>query len=222
MTWNSDCCGLAGYVLGAVLSLGVEFGGRMRICFIRQQQGERVRVYDDAAMVGSREETWMPLGEQPCPIHTGSICGSMCVACMLLCLAIGNMHMQVCMSNPGLLIASKLVAAKMFKAPPRQTRKWPLCRALLFSPASGSRTISPCMYCSCRSADACGQRYLDVRGNNGDDTYCLWLLPMHYHSRVRWMKTALLSESLNDGRTSFSGRLPLKGGPAGGPGDVAV
>lgn len=55
-------------------------------------------------------------------IPTGSICGSMCVACMLLCLAIGNMHMQVCMSNPGLLIASKLVAAKMFDAPPRQTR----------------------------------------------------------------------------------------------------
>ncbi|PKK50222.1 hypothetical protein CI102_3806 [Trichoderma harzianum] len=74
MTWNSDCCGLAGYVLGAVLSLGVDLGGRMRICFIRQQQGERVRVYDDTAAVGSREETWMPLGEQPCPsIPTGSM-----------------------------------------------------------------------------------------------------------------------------------------------------
>ncbi|KAL6789443.1 hypothetical protein J3E68DRAFT_115648 [Trichoderma sp. SZMC 28012] len=167
MTWTSDCCGLAGYVLGAVLSLGVEFGSRMRICFIRQQQGERVRVYDDAAVVGSRQETWMPLGEQPCPIHTGSICGSMCVrACMLLCLGAygleaGNrQYAHASMSHPGLLIASKLVAAKMFKAPPRQTRNGRsvvLCFFRLPRDLELSRRVCTA---SCRSADACGQRYL--------------------------------------------------------------
>lgn len=86
------------------------------------------------------------------------------------------------MSNPGLLIASKLVAAKMFKSPAEANKKWPLCRALLFRlPRDLELSRRGCSR-SCRSADACGQRYLDVRGNNGDDTYCLWLLPMYEHA----------------------------------------
>ncbi|KAL6829375.1 hypothetical protein J3E69DRAFT_236631 [Trichoderma sp. SZMC 28015] len=144
----------------------------MRICFIRQQQGERVRVYDDAAVVGSRQETWMPLGEQPCPIHTGSICGSMCVrACMLICLGAygleaGNRQYAHASMYEQSWPFDRLQAgcSKDVQSPAEANKKWPLCRALLFSPASGSRTISPCMYWSCRSADACGQRYLGREG----------------------------------------------------------
>lgn len=52
MTWTRT----AGYVLGAVLSFGVDLGGRMRICFIRQQQGEREYEHTMiAAVVGLRD-----------------------------------------------------------------------------------------------------------------------------------------------------------------------
>lgn len=114
-----------------------------------------------------------------------AVCGSMCVLCMLLCLGAygleaGNrQYAHASMSNPGLLIASKLVAAKMFKAPPRQTRNGRsvvLCFFRLPRDLELSRRV--CTGVVARQTHV-GSAILDVRGNNGDDTYCLWLLPMY-------------------------------------------